>query len=142
MYKDESEGGVTDVIQYFDEAIGRGYSLKHWTGNTGISYIGDGYLDNMYRLEIWDTLLYNLVDVTSYGYAEDGEFSYYHLVFTEYGNPTVHYDIYYRLDSENNTTAIYMKETIGGDTWDYQSVREHLCLPYDSYFDLPTEIYD
>ena len=88
-----------------------------------------------------DTLLYNLVDVTSYGYAEDGESSYYHLVFTEYGKETVSYDIYYRLDKNDNTTAIYMKETIGEDTWDYQSVREHLVLPYESYFDLPTEIY-
>ena len=88
-----------------------------------------------------DTLLSNLVDVTSYGYAEDGECSYYHLVFTEYGEETVHYDIYYRLDSEYNTTAIYMKETIGGDTAEYQSIREMLYLPYDSYFDLPSEIY-
>ena len=140
IYIDDTDEGEVDSIRYFDEALGKGYSVKHWTGNVGVFTLGD--MENYHRLSTWDTLLSNLTDVDSYGYAEDGEYSYYHLVFTEYGRETVDYDIYYKLDGDYNTTAVYMTETIGTADSSYQSVRQQLYLPYSSYFDLPSGIYD
>ena len=143
MYREESDlidGAESPVvIEYRDEMLDMTYVVKHWTMSPGIVY--GATVEPLHPYDVFDGLVENLFPVKPYGYAEDGEYSYYHLVSTEYGSPTVYYDIYYQVDSDFNITAMYMRETIGTENSTYQTIREGICIPYDSYFDLPEEIY-
>lgn len=143
MYREEADliEGVEDtvVIEYRDEKLDRAYYVKHWTTPTGIVY--GATIEPLHPFDVFDGLVYNLFPAKPYGYAEDGEYYYFHLVFTQYGSPDVDYDIYYQVDSDFNITAMYMRETVGTENSSYQTIREGICIPYDSYFDLPEEIY-
>ena len=139
-------------ISYNDEEMGRGYIEEMYYGiKDEHPFISDG-VKNYPPLDFSDNFQYTLFreEVTSYGYAEKNGCYYFHIEVTmplpDLDGRITHVDRYYRLDENYNITAYYSKlenrYKISFDNDEYShDIVENICLPYNSYFDMPAEAY-
>lgn len=145
--------GVGYETRYNDEKIGRGYRVEMYDGiKEERPFYSDG-VRNYPPLDFSDNFQYTLFreEVTYYGYAEKDGCYYFHIEVTmslpHLDGRITQVDRYYRLDENYNITAYYSrlesryKTTLSGDEYAHNIV-ETICLPYNSYFDMPLEVYD
>ncbi len=141
--------GVGYETRYNDEKIGRGYREEMYYGvKEERPFYSDG-VKNYPPLDYSDNFQYTLFreEVTSYNYAEKDGCYYFHIEVTmPLDGRITQVDRYYRLDENYNITAYYSrlenryKISLDKDEYAHDIV-ETICLPYDSYFDMPAETY-